>query len=95
MVNEHDYVAIFHSIHRVLSAEKLLKQHQAEFLLIPVPRKLTSDCGLALRIAPDKLPAVFAVLRAADLLPPELYQLESGEYAAIDPADVADPDETA
>ena len=95
MVNDQDYVAIFHSIHRVLRAEKLLKQHQAAFLLIPVPRKLTSDCGLALRIAPEHLPAVFAVLRTADLLPPELYQLQGGEYAAIDPTDVADPDETA
>jgi len=95
MVNEQDYVAIFHSIHRVLRAEQLLKKHKAEFLLIPVPRKLTSDCGLALRIAPTELPAVFAVLRAAELLPPELYQLEGGEYAAIDPEDVADHDETA
>ena len=95
MVNDQDYVAIFHSIHRVLRAEQLLKQHRAAFLLIPVPRKLTSDCGLALRIAPEQLPAVFAVLRAAGLLPPELYQLEGGEYAAIDPADVAEPDGTA
>ena len=95
MVKEQDYVAIFHSIHRVLRAEQLLKQRQAEFLLIPVPRKLTSDCGLALRVAPDQLPAVFAVLRAAGLLPPELYQLDGGEYVAIDPEDVADPGETA
>jgi len=95
MVNDQDYVAIFHSIHRVLRAEKLLKQHRAEFLLIPVPRKLTSDCGLALRIAPEHLPVVFALLRTAELLPPELYQLEGGEYAAIDPEDVASPDETA
>jgi len=94
MVNDQDYVAIFHSIHRVLRAEQLLKQQQAAFLLIPVPRKLTSDCGLALRIAPGQLPAVFAVLRAAGLLPPELYQLQAGEYAVIDPEDVADPDET-
>jgi hypothetical protein len=95
MVNDHDYVAIFHSIHRVLRAEQLLKKHQASFLLIPVPRKLTSDCGLALRVAPSQLPLVFAVLRAAELLPPELYQLEGGEYVAIDPGDVADPGETA
>ena len=95
MVNEHDYVAIFHSIHRVLRAEQLLKQHKAVFLLIPVPRKLTSDCGLALRIGPEELPAVFTVLRGAELLPPELYQLQGGEYAAIDPLDVAAPGETA
>lgn len=88
MVNEQDYVAIFHSIHRVLRAEQLLKQRQVPFLLIPVPRKLTSDCGLALRIAPARLAEVFAVLAVADLLPPELYQLHSGAYVPIDPATI-------
>lgn len=89
MVNDQDYVAIFHSIHRVLRAEQLLKQQKVAFLLIPVPRRLTSDCGLALRIAPEHLRAVFAVLTEAALLPPELYQLRAGEYHAIDPATVA------
>ena len=88
MVNDQDYVAIFHSIHRVLRAEQLLKQHQAVFLLIPVPRKLTSDCGLALRIAPAHLQAVYAVLTEVGLLPPELYQLRAGEYVEVDPASV-------
>ena len=83
MVNDQDYVAIFHSIHRVLRAEQLLKQQKAVFLLIPVPRQLTSDCGLALRIAPPHLVAVFAALAAADLLPAELYQLRADEYAAV------------
>ena len=83
MVNDQDYVAIFHSIHRVLSAEQVLKRDGVSFLLIPVPRQLTSDCGLALRIAPLHLAAVFAVLAAADLLPAELYQLRTGEYAAV------------
>ena len=95
MVNDQDYVAIFHSIHRVLRAEQLLKSAGAVFLLIPVPRKLTSDCGLALRIAPAQLTEVFAVLGAADLLPPELYQLRAGNYLAIDPAKVTAPSGTA
>ena len=95
MVNDQDYVAIFHSIHRVLRAEQLLKQAGARFLLIPVPRKLTSDCGLALRVAPAQLAAVFAVLGAADLLPPELYQLREGNYLAVDPAKVTAPSGTA
>ena len=89
MVSDQDYVAIFHSIHRVLRAEQLLKQSGVAFLLIPVPRQLTSDCGLALRIAPPHLAAVFAVLVAADLLPAELYQLRSGEYAAVAAESVA------
>jgi hypothetical protein len=85
MVNEGDYVAIFHSIHRVLRAEQLLKRDQVAFLLIPVPRQLTADCGLALRIAPAQLAAVYAVLAAATLLPAELYQLQAGEFVAAVP----------
>ena len=95
MVNDQDYVAIFHSIHRVLRAEQLLKSAGAVFLLIPVPRKLTSDCGLALRVAPAQLPEVFAVLGAADLLPPELYQLRAGNYLAVEPVKVTAPSGTA
>jgi hypothetical protein len=85
MVNDQDYVAIFHSIHRVLRAEQLLKQAGVAFLLIPVPRQLTADCGLALRIAPPQLTAAYAVLAAAALLPPELYRLCAGEFVAADP----------
>jgi hypothetical protein len=95
MVNDQDYVAIFHSIHRVLRAEQLLKGAGAGFLLIPVPRKLTSDCGLALRISPAQLAEVFAVLGTAGLLPPELYQLRAGDYLPIDPVSVATPPGTA
>lgn len=94
MVSELDYVAIFHSIHRVLRAEQLLKQRKATFLLIPVPRKLTSDCGLALRIAPVHLTEVFNVLTEVDLLPPELYQLRAGAYIPVEPGAVGGPAET-
>jgi hypothetical protein len=85
MVNEGDYVAIFHSIHRVLRAEQLLKRDGVAFLLIPVPRQLTADCGLALRIAPAQLAALYAVLAAATLLPAELFRLQAGEFVAAEP----------
>ena len=78
MVHDKDFVAIFHSIHRVLKAEKVLKQVGVDFLLIPVPRQLTSDCGLALRIAPQDRDKVYEVLAGHDLLPVELHQ-KAGE----------------
>ena len=49
VVEDGDCVAIFQSIHKVMKAEKILKGHELEILLIPVPRQLTSDCGLAIR----------------------------------------------
>lgn len=83
MVKENDFVAIFHSIHRVLKAEKILKQASVEFLLIPVPRQLTSDCGLALRFSPEAKDELLKTLAAAELPPVELYQRKNGEYLDV------------
>jgi len=84
MVKDGDLVAIFHSIHRVMKAEKLLKQHRAEILLIPVPRQLTSDCGLAIRMAPAARAGVWELLARESLLPAELYQRHAGQYIPLD-----------
>jgi hypothetical protein len=80
MVKENDYVAIFHSIHRVLKAEKILKQAEVVFLLIPVPRQLTSDCGLALRFSPETKEVLLGILADAGLPPAEMYQRSDGAY---------------
>lgn len=80
VVHEQDFVAIFHSIHRVLKAEKLLKEAEVDFLLIPVPRQLSSDCGLALRFSPEQREAVYTVLSANELLPAELHQKRGDDF---------------
>jgi hypothetical protein len=80
MVRENDLVAIFHSIHRVMKAEKVLKSAGADILLIPVPRQLNSDCGLAIRYAPQESVRVEQILRRAELEPSELYRRIGGEY---------------
>ena len=83
MVKENDYVAIFHSIHRVLKAEKILKQADVDFLLIPVPRQLTSDCGLALRFSPETKESLLGILAVADFPPAEMYQRSAGAYLDV------------
>lgn len=84
MVREDDLVAIFHSIHRVMQAEKVLKQAGADILLIPAPRKLAADCGLAIRYSAAIRTAVEEILRREGLLPAELYRLEGDEYHRLD-----------
>ncbi len=69
MVKDGDYVAIFNSVHRVMKAEKLLKGVRLPILLIPAPRALTSDCGLAIRYAPPDREPVEEALRGAGLMP--------------------------
>lgn len=83
MVKENDYVAIFHSIHRVLKAEKLLKQAGVDFLLIPVPRQLTSDCGLALRFSAPVRAQLLQVLADAGLSPAEMHRRSGGAYLDV------------
>lgn len=83
MVKENDFVAIFHSIHKVLKAEKILKSAKVDFLLIPVPRQLTADCGLALRFSPEVKDELLAVLAAENLVPVELHQRKADAYLAV------------
>jgi len=78
VVKDGDYVAIFNSVHRVMEAERLLKDKHLKMLLIPAPRALAADCGLAIRYAQDVRSEVEAVLAQAGLLPRELYR-KSGE----------------
>ena len=78
MVNEGDYVAIFNSVHRVMKAEKLLKGEKLPMLLIPAPRALSSDCGLAIRYAETDRAQIETLLVAAALLPEEIF-CKSGE----------------
>lgn len=84
MVNEGDYVAIFNSIHRVMKAEKLLKREQMQILLIPAPRALASDCGLAIRYPADERERTEALLHEAGLSPEEVYVKAGERYSRVE-----------
>jgi hypothetical protein len=84
MVREGDFVAIFNSIHRVMKAEKALKGKGLNILLIPVPRALQSDCGLAVRYAAEIRVDVEGVLTAEGLAPEELYLKQGGLFKRVD-----------
>lgn len=55
-------VILFPSIHFALQAEKLVKARGISYKLIPVPRQLSSDCGVCLRIPWEKKEEVLALL---------------------------------
>jgi len=44
------YVFLFESVHRVMRAEKILKGKGIAADLIPVPREINSDCGVAIEV---------------------------------------------
>jgi len=58
-------VALFDSTQRALRAEKVLRQAGYIIKLIPVPRHLSSDCGVCVRFSWADLPKVSEALQKA------------------------------
>jgi hypothetical protein len=58
MTKETYNVLLFESVSAVLVAEKILKGKGIMHKLIPVPKHLSSDCGVCIRINADDLSQV-------------------------------------
>lgn len=83
MVKNGDCVAIFNSIHRVMKAEKVLKELRLPILLIPAPRPISSDCGLAIRYSANDRERVETVLGDAGLIPEDIYIKEEDGFQKL------------
>lgn len=55
-------VVLFDSVSHALRAEKIIKAQNIPCKLIPVPRELSSDCGVCLRFSADRRGEVEAAL---------------------------------
>jgi hypothetical protein len=55
-------VVLFQSISSALRAEKLLKKEGMAYKLIPVPRHLSSDCGVCIRFLSQHEPQIREIL---------------------------------
>jgi len=80
MVRDGDYLAVFNSAHRVMKAECLLKSRGISILLIPAPRQLMTDCGLALRFSSECRDEVIRVLEQEQLQPAFVNRFIDGIY---------------
>lgn len=80
LVKEGHCLAVFNSTHRVLKAEGLIKGLGIDILLIPAPRALQTDCGLALRFDQEHAHAIMAILEKHGLLPTYVSCLRNGKY---------------
>lgn len=56
-------VILFESISHALRAEKIVKAAGISCKLIPVPRQLSSDCGVCLRFTKDAHERIVTVLK--------------------------------
>lgn len=68
-------IALFDGTQRVLRAEKVLKSHDIAVLTIPVPRHLSSDCGIAIRFDAPLESTVVEILSQNNLAPRGVHPL--------------------
>ncbi len=77
VIQNGQHLAVFNSAHRVMKAENILKKCELAILLIPAPRALSTDCGLAIRFDSNLNETVLRALTAENLLPTIIYRKES------------------
>ncbi len=56
-------VALFKSVSHVMHAERILKEARVPYKIIPVPRSISSDCGVCVRFLPEHREMVEHALR--------------------------------
>ena len=83
VVNEGDCLAIFHSVHRVMKAEKILTGQRLDIVLVPVPRQLSADCGMAIRYSHKLHSEVQRALAESALPVSEVWLMRAGKYQTL------------
>ncbi len=72
-----DYgVVLLHSTSAAIRAEKLTQGAGLKVKLIPVPRQLSSDCGISLRFEWDQADVVRSVLEAKGVETQGIHRIE-------------------
>ncbi|OHB69886.1 MAG: hypothetical protein A2V70_02360 [Planctomycetes bacterium RBG_13_63_9] len=72
--DERHWVVLFDSIHFVLAAERVFRERGVWCDLVPVPRDLSSDCGMVIEFRRQDLAAVRTILEDPRLGQQRVYQ---------------------
>jgi len=83
-VSELDTVIVFPTTHLTLGAEKSLEKAGIQYRTVMKPRKISSDCGLAIRIASLSLERSRGVFLADGFLPVRFFREVEGAWECIE-----------
>lgn len=63
MMEKPEYlIALFKSVSHVMQAERILIQLGIPHKIIPIPKKISSDCGVSIRFLPEHRDSVVQAL---------------------------------
>ena len=79
-----ELVIVFPTTHLTLSAEKSLEKAGIEHRTIMKPRRISSDCGLAIRVGSRSLDSCQEALTADGLLPVRFFREAEGTWECIE-----------
>ena len=48
-------IALFKTVREVMKADALCRQHAIEAIVIPVPEKISNQCGMCLKLPSDRM----------------------------------------
>ena len=66
MTGDQKYLlALFSSVSHAMKAEKILKRAAIPHKIIPVPRQISSDCGVCIRFLPEQKSEVMQAFGSA------------------------------
>jgi hypothetical protein len=71
-------ILLFQSVHQVMKAEKALKERGMAVDLIPVPREISSDCGVAIQVPLEVSEEALCLIGERGLSCVECYQRGDG-----------------
>ncbi len=77
------FLLIFSSIHQVMKAEKLLKGRGFKVDLIPMPREISSDCGVAIEVSSGCEKEALDLLNENRLPTLSCYTVKEGKYEKV------------
>jgi hypothetical protein len=76
-------VAVLETIHYVIKGEKILKREGLTIDVIPVPRAISSDCGMALEFSYQDRDRVEQLLADEGVVVVGLFRLQEGQYSRV------------
>jgi hypothetical protein len=77
-----EIILIFASNTQILNAEDLLEEKGLPFTLVPVPKEVNPNCGLAISIIEDDHDLILPVLEAHALRPASAYRRLGNDFSA-------------
>lgn len=88
MRQEEFWLIPFNSTQQAIRAEQVALRENIRASLIPIPREIKADCGLALRLALADKDRAVAVLQESNVPVESLYLVKTGPHKTVTPWEV-------